>query len=110
MIDAPTQDSVKSSHFYIRGFINGFPRELIGGRDLPRPVLARLGTDDARCATTTDICPTHRFFRDRSWTRSSFERSGAAVGDRGAVHELGPYRYQISLRRRDVAGVVDDEV
>lgn len=98
-----TQGNLKNSHFYLRGFLNRFPEELVGGRDRPSPVLAKLETDDEHFATTTDICPTHRFFRDRSWTRSFFERSAARPGDRVAVHELGPYRYQISLRRSDVA-------
>lgn len=98
-----TAGNLKNNHFYLRSFLDRFPKELIGGRDRPNAVLARLETDDARFATTTDICPTHRFFRDRCWTRSFFERSGAASGDSVAVHEIGPYRYQISLRRRGVA-------
>ncbi len=105
-----TAGNLKDNHFYLRSLLDRFPKELIGGRDRANAVLARLETDDARFVTATDICPTHRFFRDRSWTRSFFERSGAAAGDRVAVHELGPYRYEISLRRKGVAGAVDQEV
>lgn len=105
-----TAGNLKNNHFYLRSFLDRFPKELIGGRDRPNAVLARLETDDAHFATTTDICPTHRFFRDRSWIRSFFERSGAVAGDRVAVHEIEPFHYQISLRRRDVASVVDHGV
>lgn len=105
-----TAGNLKNNHFYLRSFLDRFPKALIGGRDRPNAVLARLETDEARFATKTDICPTHRFFRDRSWTRSFFERAGAAAGDRVAVHELEPFHYQVSLRRRGVAGIVDHEV
>ena len=105
-----TAGNLKNHHFYLRSFLDRFPKELIGGRDRPNAVVARLETDDAGFATTTDICPTHRVFRDRSWTRSFFERSGAAAGDRVVVRELEPFHYQVSLRRRGVAGIIVYEV
>lgn len=105
-----TQGNLTNDHFYLRSFLNRFPQELVGGRDLPEPVLAKLETDDACLSTSTDICPRHRFFRDRCWTRLFFENSTARPGDRVVVRELAPYRYHISLRRRDVAGVIDHGV
>ncbi|MCU0731924.1 MAG: ASCH domain-containing protein [Hyphomonas sp.] len=91
-----TAGNLKNSHFYLRGFLHHFPDTLIGGRDASPPDLARIEADGMP-ATRTDICPTHRFFRDRSWTRQFFAHHDAAPGDRVQVHQVAPRHYRVSL-------------
>lgn len=104
-----TAGNLKHSHFYLRGFIDRFPQQLVGGRDRTAPILATVETDSGR-STVTDICSTHRFSRDRSWTGAFFESAGARPGDRVMVRELAPYRYQVSLCRSDATAIDDHEV
>jgi hypothetical protein len=94
-----TEGNLKNSHFYLRSLLHRLPEDLVGGRDLPLPVMATVEADGLR-PTSTDICPRHRFFRDRSWTRQLFAHSDAEQGDTVRVHQLAPYRYKISLHKK----------
>lgn len=94
-----TEGNLKNNHFYLRTFLHHFPDALVGGRDLATPVLATVEADGMR-PTSTDICPRHRFFRDRSWTRAFFDNTDAEPGDQVAVHELAPLRYKITLKKK----------
>ena len=93
---AITEGNLKNNHFYLRGFLHHFPDDLFGGRDANPPALA-LVEATGMPPTQTDICPTHRFFRDRSWTRQFFANFDAAPGDRVQVHQLAPRHYRVSL-------------
>lgn len=94
-----TEGNLKNNHFYLRRFLDRFPEDLVGGRDRTPPRLAQV-VAKGMSPTSTDICPTHRFFRDRSWTRAFFASADAEVDDVVQVHELGPSRYQVSLRKK----------
>ena len=94
-----TEGNLKNNHFYLRSFLHHLPDDLVGGRDLATPVMATVGADGMPL-TTTDICPSHHFFRDRSWTRQFFANSDAEPGDTVCVHQLAPYRYQVSLHKK----------
>ena len=89
----------KNSHFYMHSFSRRFPDDLIGGRDSLPPRFATIESDGMPL-TTTDICPTHHFFRDRSWTRQFFANAAAEPGDTVRVHQLAPYRYKVSLNKK----------
>ena len=91
-----TAGNLKNNHFYLRSFLHRFPDALVGGRDLPTPILATVEAEGMAPAQM-DICPRHRFFRDRSWTRRFFESQDAAPGDRLRVSEIAPLRYHVSL-------------
>lgn len=93
---AITEGNLKNNHFYLRGFLHHFPDDLIGGRDATPPALA-LVEAVGMPPTQTDICPRHRFFRDRSWMRQFFANHDAAPGDRVQVHQLAPGHYRVSL-------------
>lgn len=93
---AITEGNLKNNHFYLRGFLHHFPDDLVGGRDANPPALA-LVEAKGMPPTKTDICPTHRFFRDRSWTRQFFANHDAAPGDRVQVHQLAHRHYRVSL-------------
>lgn len=94
-----TEGNLKNNHFYLRSFLHHLPADLVGGRDLFNPVMAVVEAEGMR-PTSTDICPRHRFFRDRSWTRQFFANSDAEPGDTVRVHQLAPYRYQVSLNKK----------
>ena len=94
-----TEGNLKNNHFYLRSFLHRLPDDLVGGRDLATPVMAAVEADGMR-PTSTDICPRHRFFRDRSWTRQFFANSDAEPGDTVRVHQLAPYRYKVSLNKK----------
>jgi hypothetical protein len=64
-----TAGNLKNDHFYLRSFLHRFPGNLVGGRDRTPQVLAQVEADGMPL-TSTDICPRHRFFRNRSWTRA----------------------------------------
>jgi len=91
-----TEGNLKNNHFYLRSFLHRFPDTLVGGRDRPTPILATVEAEGMAPAQM-DICPRHRFFRDRSWTRRFFESQDAAPGDRLRVSEIAPLRYHVSL-------------
>jgi hypothetical protein len=93
-----TAGNLKNDHFYLRSFLHRFPSDLVGGRDQTPQVLAQVEADGMPF-TTTDICPRHRFFRDRSWTRAFLANRDVEPGDTVQVHELAPYRYKVSLKK-----------
>jgi hypothetical protein len=94
-----TDGNLKHNHFYLRSFLHHLPEDLVGGRDLASPIMASVEAD-GMSPTQTDICPRHRFFRDRSWTRQFFANSDAETGDTVRVHQLAPYRYKVSLNKK----------
>lgn len=87
-----TDGNIRNNHFYIKKFLHNFPASLINGRQAQPPVLATL-VSHGMAAAQTDICPRHRFFRDRAWTRRFFELNGAKAGDQIVVRERGPFHY-----------------
>ncbi|MBZ0130440.1 MAG: ASCH domain-containing protein [Rhodobacteraceae bacterium] len=91
-----TEGNLKNNHFYLRGFLHHFPEQLVGGRNLDPPTLA-LVEAEGMPPTWTDICPRHRFFRDRSWTRQLFANQDSAPGDRVQVHQIAPLHYRVSI-------------
>ncbi|QYZ68882.1 hypothetical protein [Neotabrizicola shimadae] len=91
-----TEGNLKNNHFYLRAFLHHFPEDLVGGRDTAPPTLAVVESPGMP-PTQTDICPTHRFFRDRSWTRRFFANHDAEPGDRVQVHQVAPRHYRVLL-------------
>ncbi|TPE47164.1 ASCH domain-containing protein [Amaricoccus solimangrovi] len=93
-----TAGNLNNGHIYLRPFLHRFPIDLVGGRDQHPQVMSHVEADGMP-PTSTDICPRHRFFRDRSWTRAFLTYSDAEPGDVVQVHELAPYRYKVSIGR-----------
>lgn len=91
-----TQGNLTNNHFYLRSFLHRFPELLIGGRDHVNPVLALVEAEGMPPART-DICPRHRFFRDRAWTRRFFANHDAAPGDRVRISQIAPLHYGVKL-------------
>tara|TARA_R110002126_G_scaffold44153_6_gene126139 strand:+ start:117 stop:968 length:852 start_codon:yes stop_codon:yes gene_type:complete len=94
-----TEANLKYNHFYLRSFLHHLPEDLVGGRDRSTPIMATVQADGMP-PSSTDICPRHRFFRDRSWTRQFFANSDAEPGDTVSIHQLEPYHYKISLNKK----------
>lgn len=95
-----TTGNLKNDHFYLRAFLDRFPKELVGGRDRAPQVLAKVNANGVQ-ATSTDICPRHRFFRDRSWTRAFLASNDAEPGDLIQVYEIAPLHYNILLNKKN---------
>ncbi len=93
-----SEGNLKNNHFYLRSFLDKFPKDLIDGSKRTLQVLATVEVDGMP-PETTDICPRHKFFRDRSWTRKFFETTDAEPGDRVEVYELGPLHYRVCLEK-----------
>lgn len=91
-----TQGNLTNDHFYLRSFLHHFPALLIGGRDHPNPVLALVEADGVPSAMT-DICPRHRFFRNRAWTRRFFANHDATPGDFVRVSQIAPLHYRVTV-------------
>lgn len=92
-----TEGNLKNNHFYLRGFLDAFPPDLIGGRDLSPPFTCAVSADGIE-TIETDICPRHKFFRDRSWTRRLFQANRVTAGSELAITEIAPRRYKIVVR------------
>ncbi|PIO98273.1 hypothetical protein [Pleomorphomonas carboxyditropha] len=93
-----TAGALKNNYVRFTKFFDAFPKDLIGTGDeeAPRKALLDWGGGSP---IKTDIDGQKKFFRDRSWQRSFFERSGARPGDQVVVEELAPYSYRVTLRR-----------
>lgn len=91
-----TPGNLKNNHFYLRGFLEKFPEDLLGGRDRQPPYTA-IVTGDRIAASETDICPRHRFFRDRTWTRRFFSTHDVRAGDHLRVFDTAPRMYRVEL-------------
>lgn len=97
-----TAGNIKNAHFYLRSFLHRFPSDLVGGRDQNPQILAQIEAVGMQ-PTSTDICPRHRFFRDRRWTRAFLANTDAKPGDAVQVMELAPYRYKVSIKKKGSA-------
>ena len=96
-----TQGNLNNDHFYMRGFLDRFPSDLIGGANehevAARSALVDWGADTIE--TDIDGSPSKQFFRRRAWVRQFFAANDAAPGDRVRVEETAPYRYRVTLRK-----------
>jgi hypothetical protein len=95
-----TEGNIKNNHFYLRGHLDRFPSDLIGGsnKDAKAPKEAAIDWGGPNL-TTTDIDGEKQFFRMRGWIRKFFESTNAHPGDWVLVEETAPYRYKISLKK-----------
>lgn len=88
--------SLTDDHLSLRKIIKLLPETLIDGQGMNPPCFATL-TAEGMPAVSTDICPRHIFFRDRSWTRQFFSRNDAKVADMVEVWEVGERHYRLQL-------------
>jgi len=99
-----TEGNLKNSHFYLRGLLDRFPTDVIGGPSAKslaaRTLLVEWGGGKPE---ETDIDGSKQFFRKRGWIRRFFEMTGAEAGDRVEVQETGPYAYRVQLLRKSGA-------
>jgi hypothetical protein len=93
-----TAGALKNNYVRFTKFLDAFPKDLIGTGDKEAPRKALLDCGGG-APVSTDIDGEKKFFRDRSWQRSFFERNGARPGDQVVVEELAPYSYRVTLRR-----------
>ncbi|MBC7104129.1 MAG: hypothetical protein H5U22_26525 [Rhizobium sp.] len=95
-----TEGEIRNNHFHLTGYLDRFPGDLIGGRNVsvmaPKEASIDWGGDTE---ALTDIDEVHRFFRRRGWVRQFFELTGAEAGDWVLVEETGSYRYKVSLKK-----------
>ncbi|PPB80876.1 hypothetical protein LV82_01609 [Albidovulum inexpectatum] len=99
-----TEGNIRNNHIYLRGILDRFPADAIGGGNAaskaPRALVIDWGGD---APAMTDIDGTKKIFRARGWIRSFFERTGARPGDRAHFEQTGPHAYRVSLSRQDPA-------
>ncbi len=93
-----TEGNLKNNHFYLRGFIDRFPGDLVGGSNkasaAPRTALVQWGGNSP---VETDIDGDKQFFRKRAWIGRFFANTGAKAGDAVVIEKAGPYRYSVKL-------------
>jgi hypothetical protein len=95
-----TEGNIRHNHFYLRGSIQRFPADLIGGSNKAEKASKEAIIDwGGPSPAMTDIDGGKQFFRGRGWIKQFFESNGARPGDWVLVEETGPYRYTISLKR-----------
>lgn len=92
----------KNSHFYLRGFLDRFPRDLLGGTSeadrAPKTAIVDWG---GPATVETDIDgEDKKFFRKRGWVREFFEANKAEPGDWVRVEQREPYRYRVTLLKK----------
>lgn len=95
-----TEGNIKNHHFYLRGHLDRFPSDLVGGSNKDTRALkdAVIDWGGANLAIT-DIDGQKQFFRGRGWIKQFFETRDARPGDYVLVEETAPYRYKISLKK-----------
>ena len=97
-----TEGNIANHHIYLRNFFDQFPADAIGGSNrataAAREVTVDWGGDGV---VTTDLDGSKRFFRERSWIRTFFERNNARAGDTVTLDEIAPYTYGVALVRRE---------
>lgn len=96
-----TQGNIENSHIYLRGFLDQFPADTIGGSNqasmAPRQVSVDYG---GGVPIMTDLDGSKKFFRNRSLARDFFVLHSARAGDIAVLEQLAPYRYRLRLRLR----------
>lgn len=99
-----TQGNLDNDHFYLRGLMDRFPLDLIGGSNKSQTAQKMAIIDWGGPTTTeTDIDGSKQFFRARSWIRQFFTDTDAVPGDVVRVEETAPYRYRVSLIKKGAA-------
>lgn len=95
-----TEGGIRNAYFPLNNFLHKFPPELVGAKnasgmaDHMATVIWAEGI-----SSRTDICPRHKFFRDRSNTRAFFDRTGAKPGHQVEVSRSAPGTYTLRLIR-----------
>lgn len=95
-----TEGNIRNNHINLRGLLDRFPADAIGGgnaaREAPRALAIDWGGD---APAMTDIDGTRKIFRARGWIRSFFQGTGARPGDRVCFEQTGPHAYRVRLSR-----------
>lgn len=95
-----TEGNIKNNHFYLRGFINQFPDDIIGRSNKQSLASQMVDVDWAgERLSKTDIDGSKLFFRDRASTKAFFNTFKAAPGDVVQVYETAPYAYRVELKK-----------
>lgn len=97
-----TEGNLKNDHFYMRGFLDRFPADVIGGSNASKAARATALVDwgDATLVETDIDGEDKHFFRKRGWVRQFFERNSAMPGDYVRVEETAPHSYRVSLIKK----------
>lgn len=96
-----TQGNIDNDHIYLRGFLDKFPADAIGGSNRASAAQREISVDwGGGTVVMTDLDGTKRFFRKRGWIREFFARHGARAGDMVTVEEVASYSYRVALQRR----------
>jgi hypothetical protein len=95
-----TEGNIRNSHFYLRGCVDRFPSELVGGSNKTERAVKQAVIDwGGPSHAVTDIDGDKQIFRERGWTKQFFEVNEAQAGNWVLIEEAGPYRYRVSLKK-----------
>lgn len=95
-----TEGNINNNHFYLKGFLDAFPADTIGGTNANQAAARALTIDwGGPIPETTDIDLSKRMFRKRGWVRKFFAASGARAGDTVVVCSIGPYHMHVRIER-----------
>lgn len=95
-----TQGNVNNNHFYLRGFLDAFPHEVLGGCNRASAAVRTLTISwSGASPVVTDIDKTKAIFRNRSWVREFFAKTNARPGDQVEITETGYLSYEVTLVR-----------
>lgn len=92
-----TQGNIDNGHFYLRGFLERFPSDLVGGSNIAKVAPQTAKVDWGLAIVETDIDGQKQFFRKRSWAKQFFAANDAKPGDRIRIEETAPYCYRVLL-------------
>jgi len=92
-----TQGSLNNTYIKVRGFLDWFEPDTIGGRNKTTRVGREMLVEwEGQTGLATDIDDHHKTLRNRTLVSRFMRDSGLKVGDRVQFRRLGPYHYRLS--------------
>lgn len=90
-----TQGNINNNHLYLRGIIDLFPTDVLGGGNQSQQgrTVRVLWNDES---VETDIVRSRNIFRRRGWLRKFFAANHIIAGDRVMLEQMGPYLFRMS--------------
>lgn len=93
-----TEGNLNNNHFYLKGFLDAFPADTIGGSNADQAASRSLTIEwGGATPEISDIDLSKRMFRKRGWVRKFFAASGAKVGDIVVVSLIAPYHVHVGV-------------
>ncbi len=92
-----TSGNVNNNHVYLARHISFFPEDAIGheNKQAGKGKAITLHFEGIGKSMPTDIDPSHKIFRSRSYWREFFQHYGLKPGDEIAIEEVAPYEYRV---------------